>query len=238
MLKRPPFTQSFTDSSVAINHWTVCTGVYFRTHSMLIAMPLQHGPDSFHLIDVLKSSSINSPTLFLFIKVVFAVLLYFRISLSISTKKKKKKAYWDLDWDCVYARSCGPVWPFVTPWTIVCQAPLSMELSRQEYCSRLPFSTPGDLLDPGVKPACPALAGGFSTTVPPGKLLHQLRCSGKKWHHNSNKTFSRWIRHFSIWLLWAVFFWFSACHSGSFFVKFIHKCFVLCKWVFFSPFKK
>ena len=54
-------------------------------------MPLQHGPDSFHLIDVLKSSSINSPTLFLFIKVVFAVLLYFRISLSISTKKKKKK---------------------------------------------------------------------------------------------------------------------------------------------------
>ena len=81
----------YSDSSIVINHLTICTCVYFCTHSMLIAMPLQHGPDSFHLIEVLKSSRINSPTLFLFINVVFAILLYFRISLSISTKKKKKK---------------------------------------------------------------------------------------------------------------------------------------------------
>ena len=44
------------------------------------------------------------------------------------------------------------VWPFVTTWTVACQAPLSMELSRQEYWSGLPFPTPGDLPDPGIEP--------------------------------------------------------------------------------------
>ena len=60
----------------------------------------------------------------------------------------------------------------MTPWIVTCQASLSMEFSRQEYWSALPFSTPGDLPDPGVEPmslASPALAGGFFTTVPPGK---------------------------------------------------------------------
>ena len=36
------------------------------------------------------------------------------------------------------------VWLFVTPWTVVCQAPLSMEFSRQEYWSGLPFPSPGE----------------------------------------------------------------------------------------------
>ena len=39
----------------------------------------------------------------------------------------------------------------VTPWTVT-QAPLSMEFSRQEHWSGLPFPTPGDLLDPGMEP--------------------------------------------------------------------------------------
>ena len=43
------------------------------------------------------------------------------------------------------------------PWTIACQAPLSMEFSRQEYWSRLPFPSPGDLSDPEIKPGSPAL---------------------------------------------------------------------------------
>ena len=61
-----------------------------------------------------------------------------------------------------------------TPWTIAHQAPLSMESSRQEYWSGLPFPTPGDLLDLGIKsasPVSPALAHGFFTTEPPGKPL-------------------------------------------------------------------
>ena len=41
---------------------------------------------------------------------------------------------------------------FVTPWTVVLQAPLSMGLSRQEYWSGLSFPTPGDLSDPGIEP--------------------------------------------------------------------------------------
>ena len=44
-----------------------------------------------------------------------------------------------------------------TPWTIACQAPLSMGFSRQEYWSGLPFPSPGDLPDPGIEPGSPAL---------------------------------------------------------------------------------
>ena len=44
-------------------------------------------------------------------------------------------------------------------------------LHGQEYWSRLPFPTPGDLPDPGIEPASPALAGRFFTPVLPGKWL-------------------------------------------------------------------
>ena len=50
-----------------------------------------------------------------------------------------------------------------TLWTAARQAPLSMGFPRQEYCSGLPFHSPGDLSDPGIKPASlvsPALASG------------------------------------------------------------------------------
>ena len=56
-----------------------------------------------------------------------------------------------------------------TPWTVALQAPLSMEFSRQDYWSGLPFPSPGDLPDPGIKPMSPALADRFFTTEPPGK---------------------------------------------------------------------
>ena len=52
---------------------------------------------------------------------------------------------------------------------VVHQTPLSMEFSRQEYWSGLPFPTPGDLPDPGIEPASPVLAGRFFTAEPPGK---------------------------------------------------------------------
>ena len=59
---------------------------------------------------------------------------------------------------------------FVIPWTVYHQALLSMEFSRQEYCSGMPFPMPGDLPGPGIEPtspASPALAGGFFTTSVP-----------------------------------------------------------------------
>ena len=57
---------------------------------------------------------------------------------------------------------------FVTPWTVAHQVPLSTGFPRQEYWSRLVFTSPGDLPDPGIKPESPALAGRFFTTVLPG----------------------------------------------------------------------
>ena len=45
----------------------------------------------------------------------------------------------------------------VTPWTVACQAPPSMVFATQEYWSGLPFHSPGDLPDPGIKPMSPAL---------------------------------------------------------------------------------
>ena len=53
--------------------------------------------------------------------------------------------------------SCSVMSDSMTPWTVTCQAPLSMEFSRQEYCSGLPFPIPGDLPNPGIKPGSPAL---------------------------------------------------------------------------------
>ena len=58
-----------------------------------------------------------------------------------------------------------------TPWTIAHQAPLSMGFPRQEYWSGLPFLSPGNLPDPGIKPEFPALEGGLFTAEPPGKPL-------------------------------------------------------------------
>ena len=55
---------------------------------------------------------------------------------------------------------------FVTPRTGALQAPLSMGFPRQEYWSALPFLSPGDLPDPGIEPASPALEGRFFTTKP------------------------------------------------------------------------
>ena len=54
-------------------------------------------------------------------------------------------------------------------WIVARQAPLSMEFSRQEYYSELPFPGPGDLSNLESELASPASAGGFFTTVPPGK---------------------------------------------------------------------
>jgi hypothetical protein len=58
---------------------------------------------------------------------------------------------------------------FETPWTVAYQAPPSMGFSRQEYWSGLPFPSPGDLPDPGIKPGSPAFQADALTSEPPGK---------------------------------------------------------------------
>ena len=58
----------------------------------------------------------------------------------------------------------------VTPYAIAHQAPLSMEFSRQEYRSVLPFPSPGALPDPGIEPRSSALQADSLPSEPPGKL--------------------------------------------------------------------
>ena len=64
------------------------------------------------------------------------------------------------------AQSCPTL---CNPWTVAYQAPLSMGFSRQECWSGLPFPSPGDLPDPGIKPWSPALRADALPSEPPGK---------------------------------------------------------------------
>ena len=67
----------------------------------------------------------------------------------------------------------------MTPWTVAHQAPLTLEFSRQEYWSGLPFPSPGDLPNPGIKPGSPSLQADSLSSEPPGKpiyILIPLKC--------------------------------------------------------------
>ena len=66
----------------------------------------------------------------------------------------------------VHARMFGHVQLFSTPWTVACQAPLSMEFSKQEYWSRLPFSSSEELPDPGFDLGFPILQGDSLPSEP------------------------------------------------------------------------
>ena len=68
-----------------------------------------------------------------------------------------------------WVKSLSHVWLFETLWTVAYYAPPSMGLSRQEYWSGLPFSSPGDLPDSGIELGSPALQADALTSEPPGK---------------------------------------------------------------------
>ena len=72
------------------------------------------------------------------------------------------------------AQSLSRVQLFTTPRTVGHQAPLSMGFSRQEYWSRLPFPSPGDLPSPEIEPGSPALQADSSPFELPG-LLPRLK---------------------------------------------------------------
>ena len=72
-------------------------------------------------------------------------------------------------------KSLSRVQIFATPWTVAYQAPLSMGFSRPEYWRGLPFPSPGDLPDPGIKPGSPALQADSLPSEPPGKPLTLIR---------------------------------------------------------------
>ena len=78
----------------------------------------------------------------------------------------------------VKVKSLSHIQLFATPWTVAYQASPSMGFSRQEYWSGLPFSSPGYLPNPGIKPWSPALEAGTLTSEPPGRA-YLLMCSLK-----------------------------------------------------------
>ena len=69
----------------------------------------------------------------------------------------------------VKVKLLSPVWLFATPWTVAYQVPPSMGFSGQECWSGLPFPSPGDLPNPGIKPRSPALQADALPSEPPGK---------------------------------------------------------------------
>ena len=73
----------------------------------------------------------------------------------------------------VKVKSLSQVQLFATPWTIGYQAPLAVVFSRLKFWSGLPFPSPGDLPNPGIKPGSPTLQTGALPSEPPGKLVYQ-----------------------------------------------------------------
>ena len=76
----------------------------------------------------------------------------------------------------VKRQSLSRVWLFATLWTVAGQVPLSMEFSRQEYWSRQPFPSPGDLPDSGIKMGSPSLKTDSLPSEPPG--VQSICCEG------------------------------------------------------------
>ena len=72
---------------------------------------------------------------------------------------------------CQPVKLLSRVWLFAIPWIVAYQAPPSMEFSRREYWSGLPFPSPGDLPDPGIKPTSPALQADTLPPELPGKYI-------------------------------------------------------------------
>ena len=100
---------------------------------------------------------------------------------------------------------CGVVWKLLshvllcaTPWTVACQAPLSVGFPRQEYWSGLPFSSPGDFPYPGIEPRSPVLQAGSLPSEPPGKPI----LTGKM----TNSAFPFRICVDSFYFLWILYY--------------------------------
>ena len=112
-------------------------------------------------------------------RVHIRLIVYLSIWKNSLVKLSGSRDCWFLITDTIYFLVCvcmiscfSHVRFFVTLWTMACQFPLFMGSSRQEYWSVLPFSTPGDLPDPGIEPNLLCLLHwkvGSLSLVPPGK---------------------------------------------------------------------
>ena len=99
----------------------------------------------------------------------------------------------------MWVKSLSHVRLFPTPWNVAHQAPPSMEFSRQEYWSGLPFPPPGDLSDPAIEPGSPALQTDALLSEPPGKpwglaVNVYKRRNGDSFNSLTYKAYAWWWR--------------------------------------------
>ena len=94
-------------------------------------------------------------------------------------------------------KSLSRVQLFATPWTVAYQAPPSMGFSRQEYWSGLPFPSPGDLPDPGIKPGSPAFQADALPSEPPGNQDKPRYLIKKQRYHFADKDLCSQSYYFS-----------------------------------------
>ena len=79
----------------------------------------------------------------------------------------------------------------MSPWTVALQAPLSMGFSRQEYCSRMPFTSPGDLPKSVIQPGSPELQADSLQSEPPGKPKDLRFLTNAQYHVSSTPVSNR-----------------------------------------------
>ena len=108
-----------------------------------------------NLDSILKSRDITLPTKFCLVKaMVFPVVMY-------GCEKSEES-------ESEVSQSCPTL---CNPWTVPHQAPPSMGFTRQECWKGVPFPSPGDLPDPGIKTGSPTFQADALTSEPPGKPL-------------------------------------------------------------------
>ena len=171
--------QSISCVWLFVTPWTsVCQASLSFTISLslLKLMSIESVMPSNHLI--LRHCLLLSPSIFPRIKVFsnesdFCIRWPKDWSFSFSTSPSNEYSgliSFRIDWfDLldIQVKSLSRVWLFATPWTIAYQAPQSMEFSRQEYWSGLPFPPPGDLPDPGIEPGFLVLQADALLSDPP-----------------------------------------------------------------------
>ena len=106
------------------------------------------------------------------------------------------------------------VWLLVTPCTVARQAPLSMGFSRQEYWSGLPFPSPGDFPDPGIKPRSPALQADALPSEPLLPCYHKHSLPAPKIDLTEGKADLKSGPRLTMWRAWSSG-WLLSCIQGK-----------------------
>ena len=137
------------------NVFTLCPHIVFVQNTGYI--PLMHFPHNFHIARGIHWSIHNNNNTFLGFTQVSVKIVFKLYNPNFGMNYLNQFA-------CVLSHSV-----IATPWTIAYQVPLSMGFFRKEYWSGLPFSSPGDLPDPGIEHRSPILQVDYLPSELPGK---------------------------------------------------------------------